>query len=109
MEKSYVEQRDGGYWLQGTRISLDSIVHALKRGAAPESIQRAFPLLTLEEIYGAITFYLAHAQELDAYLAQAEAVFTSQAKDLNAAARAAQPELFQRLARTRQARQATHR
>src|SRR2546427_4072140 len=59
MEKSYVEQRDGGYWVTGTRISLDSIVSAFKRGAAPESIQRAFPLLTLEEIYGAITFYLA--------------------------------------------------
>ena len=52
MEKSYVEQRDGGYWMTGTRISLDSIVYAFKRGAAPESIQRAFPLLTLEEIYG---------------------------------------------------------
>src|SRR5436309_14022721 len=61
MEKSYVEQRDGGYWITGTRISLDSIVYAFKRGAAPESIQRALPLLTLEEIYGAITFYLAHA------------------------------------------------
>jgi uncharacterized protein (DUF433 family) len=55
MEKSYVEQRDGGYWMTGTRISLDSLVYAFKRGAAPESIQRAFPLLTLEEIYGAIT------------------------------------------------------
>src|SRR2546422_1081750 len=73
MERSYVEQRDGGYWMRDTRISLDSIVYAFKRGAAPESIQRAFPLLTLEEIYGAITFYLAHEQEIDAYLAQAEA------------------------------------
>jgi uncharacterized protein (DUF433 family) len=72
MEKSYVEQRDSGYWITGTRISLDSIVYAFKRGAAPESIQRAFPLLTLEEIYGAITFYLAHEQEIDTYLAQAE-------------------------------------
>ena len=51
------------------RISLDSIVYAFKRGATPESIQRAFPLSTLEEVYGAITFYLAQAQELDAYLA----------------------------------------
>jgi uncharacterized protein (DUF433 family) len=56
MERTYVEQRDGGYWMRSTRISLDSIVYAFKRSAAPESIQRAFPLLTLEEIYGAITF-----------------------------------------------------
>ena len=44
MERSYVAQRDGGYWIKGTRISLDSIVYAFKRGVATESIQRAFPL-----------------------------------------------------------------
>jgi len=108
MEKSYVEQRDGGYWITGTRISLDSIVHAFKRGAAPESIQRAFPLLTLEEIYGAITFYLAHAQEIDTYLTQAEAEFAVQANALNAAARASNPALFQHLEHMRQTRETTH-
>jgi uncharacterized protein (DUF433 family) len=108
MEKIYVEQRDGGYWITGTRISLDSIVYAFKRGAAPESMQRAFPLLTLEEIYGAITFYLAHEQEIDAYLAQAEATFEVQARALNAAARTANPALFQRLEHARHARETTH-
>jgi uncharacterized protein (DUF433 family) len=107
MERSYVEQRDGGYWIRGTRISLDSIVYAFKRGAAPESIQRAFPLLTLEEIYGAITFYLAHAQDIDTYLAQAETGFAVQASALNAAARTANPALFQRLEHMRQARETT--
>jgi uncharacterized protein (DUF433 family) len=107
MERSYVEPRDGGYWIRGTRISLDSIVYAFKRGAAPESIQRAFPLLTLEEIYGAITFYLAHAQEIDTYLAHAEAEFAVQASALNAAARTSNPALFQRLEHMRQARETT--
>jgi uncharacterized protein (DUF433 family) len=107
MEKSYVEQRHGGYWITGTRIALDSIVYAFKRGAAPESIQRAFPLLTLEEIYGAITFYLAHKQEIETYLAQAEAELTIQAGALNAAARTTNPALFQRLERMRQSRQTT--
>jgi uncharacterized protein (DUF433 family) len=108
MEKTYVEQRDGGYWITGTRISLDSIVYAFKRGAAPESMQRAFPLLTLEEIYGAITFYLAHEQEIDAYLAQAEATFAIQARALNAAARTAHPALFQRLEQACHTRKTTH-
>jgi uncharacterized protein (DUF433 family) len=107
MEKSYVKQRDGGYWIAETRIALDSIVYAFKRGAAPESIQRAFPLLTLEEVYGAITFYLAHEQEIDTYLAQAEAGFAVQASALNAAARTANPALFQRLERLRQVRKTT--
>jgi uncharacterized protein (DUF433 family) len=108
MEKSYVEQRDGGYWVTSTRISLDSIVYAFKRGAAPESIQRAFPLLILEEIYGAITFYLAHEQEIDAYLAQAEAELEVQARALNAAAQTANPALFQCLEHLRRARETTH-
>ena len=107
MERSYVEQRDSGYWITGTRIALDSIVYAFKRGAAPESIQRAFPLLTLEEVYGAITFYLAHEQEIDTYLAQAEAGFAVQASALNAAARTANHALFQRLERLRQVRETT--
>jgi len=105
MEKSYVEQRDDVYWITGTRISLDSLVYAFKRGAAPESIQRAFPLLTLEEIYGAITFSLAQAQDIDTYLAQAEVGFAVQASALNAAARMANPALFQRLEQVRQARE----
>jgi uncharacterized protein (DUF433 family) len=107
MEKIYVEQCDGGYWIAGTRISLDSIIYAFKRGAAPESIQRAFPLLTLEEIYGAITFYLAHEQEIDAYLVQAEAAFEAQARALNAAARTANPTLFRRLEQARHTRETT--
>jgi uncharacterized protein (DUF433 family) len=107
MEKSYIEQRNGGYWITGTRIALDSIVYAFKRGAAPESIQRAFPLLTLEEVYGAITFYLAHEQEIDTYLAQAEPGFADQASALNAASRTANPALFQRLERLCQVRETT--
>ena len=97
MQKDYVEQREGGYWISGTRISLDSVVYSYKRGAAPESIQRAFPLATLEEIYGAVTFYLAHQPEIDTYLEQTEAALEAQAQTLNATARAANPALFQRL------------
>jgi uncharacterized protein (DUF433 family) len=72
MTKDYVEQRDGGYWVVETRVSLDSIVYAFRRGASPESIQRSFPTLTLEQIYGAITFYLAHESEIDRYLERGE-------------------------------------
>ncbi len=107
MENGYVEQRDGGYWIKGTRISLDSIVHAFNRGAAPESIKRSFPLLTLEEIYGAITFYLSREQELDAYLAQSEAELDSESRERNAQAHTAKPELIDRLAKARQERQTT--
>jgi len=109
MEKHYVEQRDGGYWIRDTRISLDSIVYAFKRGAAPESIKRSFPLLGLEEIYGAITFYLSHEQEIDSYLSQAETQLDAESEARNAQARATNPELFERLEKASRERKTTPR
>jgi hypothetical protein len=32
MAKEYVEQRNGGYYILGTRVSLDSVVYAFLRG-----------------------------------------------------------------------------
>lgn len=69
----YVEQREGGYYIAGTRISLDSIIHPFKNGAAPEGILRSFPLIgSLEKVYGAITFYLANRDAVEAYLSEQE-------------------------------------
>jgi uncharacterized protein (DUF433 family) len=68
MVKEYIEERDGNYYLAGTRISLDSIVHAFRRGESPETICQNFELLQLEEVYGAIAYYLANQDDIDAYL-----------------------------------------
>jgi len=58
--KRYIQQRENGYWIEETRISLDSVVYAFLNGESPESIAQNFPLLMLEQVYGAITFYLAN-------------------------------------------------
>ena len=68
MAKEYIEQRGGGYYVAGTRVSLDSIVHAFRRGESPETICQNFELLGLEEVYGAIAYYLANQADIDAYL-----------------------------------------
>ena len=96
--KEYVEQRDGGYWIAGSRVSLDSIVYAFLRGTSPEGIAHSFPLITLEEVYGALTFYLAHQVEIDAYLQQGEAEFEA----LRQQAREANPLLYKKLEEARQ-------
>lgn len=71
--KDYVEQRDGGYYLTDSRIGLDSIVLPFKQGASAESIFQAFPMAdSLEQIYGAITFYLANKDAVEAYLSDQE-------------------------------------
>jgi uncharacterized protein (DUF433 family) len=77
----YIEQHNGGYWIAGTRISLDSVVYAFLRGASPESIAQSFPTLTLEQVYGAITYYLSHRAEIDAYLVQEEVEFEKMRKE----------------------------
>ena len=68
MAKEYIDERDGNYYVAGTRISLDSIAHAFRRGESPETIRQNFELLRLEEVYGAIAYYLANQADIDAYL-----------------------------------------
>ena len=72
MMQDYIERRDGGFYIKETRVPLDSIVHEFRNGASPESIRQAFSTLTLEQVYGAITFYLGHQDEVDASIGDAE-------------------------------------
>ena len=64
----HIEQRDGVYYVPGTRIPLDSIVYAFRDGSSPESIREDFEGLTLAHVYGAIAFYLDHQAAVDNYL-----------------------------------------
>ncbi len=75
MYNEYIEQRDGGYYLAGTRVSLDSVVCSFNQGRSPEAIQQDFPVLKRAQIYGAIAFYLDHQAEIDAYLMETEREF----------------------------------
>jgi uncharacterized protein (DUF433 family) len=97
MSKEYVMQLEGAYRISGTRVSLDSVAYAFLRGASPESIQRSFPSLTLEQIYGAITFYLANQEEIDQYLLDGEV----EHEKLRATSRAAHPEFYEKIDRAR--------
>jgi uncharacterized protein (DUF433 family) len=75
MPKDYVEQREGGYCIADSRVSLESIVYAFLRGASAEAIAESFPALTLEQVYGALAFYLAQRSRIDAYLEAGKAEF----------------------------------
>ena len=67
MAKEYVEERKGGYYLAGTRVSLDSIVQCFNEGLSPEAILGEFDTLTLAQVFGAIAFYLENQPAVDAY------------------------------------------
>ena len=67
MAKEYVEERNGGYYVAGTRVSLDSIVQCFNEGLSPEAILGEFDTLTLAQVFGAIAFYLENQPAIDAY------------------------------------------
>lgn len=75
IHKQYVEWRENSYWIKESRVSLDSVVYAFLNGTSPESIIQSFPVLKLEQVYGAITFYLANQPAIDDYLQAGKAEF----------------------------------
>jgi len=93
MSGSYVEKRDGVYRVAGSRVSFDSIVYAFLSGQSAEAIAQAFPVLSLEQVYGAITYYLARREELDRYLEARQQEFEVKRR----AARDADPMFYQKL------------
>jgi uncharacterized protein (DUF433 family) len=97
MHSEYIEQRDGCYYLTGTRISLDSVVYSFNEGNSPEAIREDFPLLTRAQIYGAIAFYLDHQPEIDEYLVRVE----RELKESTIPLQQANPALWEKLERAR--------
>lgn len=65
MARDYVERREESFYLIGSRVPLARIVYEFQNGAAPEAIRLAYPTLSLEQVYGAITFYLANKEEVE--------------------------------------------
>lgn len=73
LDHPYVEYHHGGYWVAGTRISLDSIVYRWREGLSAETIQsECFETLDLSQVFGALAYYLDHQEEIDEYLRKSE-------------------------------------
>jgi uncharacterized protein (DUF433 family) len=63
MSREFVEQRDSGFYLIGSRVPLAHVVREFQRVELPEAIRSHYPTLSLEQVYGAIAFYLGAAKE----------------------------------------------
>ena len=98
MPADYIEQHNGGYYIQGTRVSLDSIVYSFNDGESPETIRQNFPSLTLEQVYGAIAFYLANREVVDASIREGEEELGRAVPPLSKS----RPELYTRLQKVRE-------
>lgn len=98
MAKTYVEERNQGYYLAGTRVSLDSIVECFNEGLSPEAIAGEFDTLTLAQVYGAITYYLENQPAIDSYRLRQKQRFAQ----LRSAAQPLAEELRERLQTARE-------
>jgi uncharacterized protein (DUF433 family) len=75
-QDKYVSKDENGVLRAGGgRVMLDSVVAAFEQGHSPESIRVQYPSLSLEEVYGAITWCLAHPDEVRAYLKRQDDVW----------------------------------
>jgi uncharacterized protein (DUF433 family) len=64
---------DGSIRVGGTRTLLATIVTAYLLGESPEEIAGNYGQTPLDQVYAVLAFYLAHREEVDAYLAETEA------------------------------------
>ena len=101
VNENYVTDLDGCYRITGTRVSLDSVVYAFLEGDSPETIAQCFPALTLEQVYGAIAYYLGHRSEVDAHLRLEEADFERRRQD----AREHSPQLYRKIEEARRSKE----
>ena len=55
--------------VEGTRVSLDSIVRAFDMGATPEEIVHKYPSLDITSVYEVVAYVLRNRPAVDEYLA----------------------------------------
>jgi uncharacterized protein (DUF433 family) len=56
--------------VSNTRVTLDTVIACYHQGDSPEAIHEGFNTVPLADIYAVIAYYLAHRDEVDAYLKQ---------------------------------------
>jgi uncharacterized protein (DUF433 family) len=61
--------------IDGTRVSVRSIVSWYKKGDTAEEISEQYEQLSLVQIYAALTYYHAHQAEIDADMLAEESTY----------------------------------
>jgi uncharacterized protein (DUF433 family) len=101
MSNEYVRNIEGAYRVGNTRVSLDSLVYLYREGMSAESMVECYPAVSLEQVHGALAFYLANQKEIDAYVAEGQRAADFQQEQ----SRRSNAELIAKLQRARHASQ----
>jgi len=78
MAREYVKKVDEVYLVGDSRVSLDSLVYLFREGVSAEGMVESYPALTLEQVHGALAFYLANQDSVDRYLAEGQRIAAAQ-------------------------------
>ncbi len=54
--------------IKGTRVGIETVIDEYLHACSPEEIAVRYPMLTLEQVYATITYYLHNQFEMDSYL-----------------------------------------
>lgn len=60
----------------GTRVSLDILVAAFKRGQSPEAVHEDYDSVSLADVYAIFSYYLRHMPDVERYLRGQEELST---------------------------------
>jgi uncharacterized protein (DUF433 family) len=96
MAQNHIEQREAGFYIVGSRVPIDRIVWEYRNGEDPETIQSHYPTLSLDQVNGAITFYLTHEDEVDQVMEERR-----RAEDAYLAAHPTPPDIKEKFERMR--------
>ena len=97
MSREFVERRNGSFYVIGSRVPLAHLVLEYQQGEAPEAIRSHYSTLSLEQVYGAITFYLGHKGEVEDDIAERR-----REEDAFSAANPTPPDIKEKFERMRQ-------
>jgi uncharacterized protein (DUF433 family) len=72
MARDYIERRDETFYIGGSRVPLEVVVHEYKNGVPAEAIAHCFPTLSLEQVHGALAFYHGNKDEVEKAMGDAD-------------------------------------
>jgi len=96
MAREFIERRKTGFYVIGSRVPIERIVFEYANGEEPETIQAHYPTLSLEQVNGAISFYLSHKDEVEQVINERKL-----REDAYFAANPTPPEIKEKFARMR--------
>jgi uncharacterized protein (DUF433 family) len=65
--------REGEPIIRDTALTVRTIVQRVRMGESPEQIAEIFPVLTLAQVYAALSYYHEHPAEIERYIRENEA------------------------------------